>query len=205
MRSAIKSLSWKRQASSPASKSLGPGRRQVLNPSARPRLNTEPWRPYTHHVPPERSSSRILPALFGSHGDRHSDPPSAPPAWRPGPPAPPTRVGHAGGITGGGDGAGCTPPLPPTPLQAGGGGEGGNRERGSRGRRKSGLEEGWGLCREGGAGPSRRTGRGGFPEPVRGPGWSRCPAGRGGMVEEAGPGCCSRSRSVSGLSDWGWF
>lgn len=77
-------------------------------------------------------------------------------------PGRPCRGNHGGR---GGDGAGRTPPLPPTPLQAGGGGEGGNREGASRGRRKSGLGEAWGLCRAGGARPGSRAGRGGFPEP----------------------------------------
>lgn len=96
-------------------------------------------------------------------------PPLCPPRMAFGPPrAPhpgrPCRGNHGGR---GGDGAERTPPLPPTPLQAGGGGEGGNGEGASRGRRKSGLEEGWGLCREGGAGLGSRAGRGGFPEPFR--------------------------------------
>lgn len=79
-------------------------------------------------------------------------------------PGRPYRGNHGGR---GGDGAGRTHPLPPTPLQTWGGGEGGKREGASRGRRKSGLEEDWGLCREGGAGPSCRAGRGEFPEPCR--------------------------------------
>ena len=67
-------------------------------------------------------SNQGSPRILEWHGDRHSDPPFAPPAWRPGPPAPPTRAGHAGGITGGGDGAGCTPPslLPRSRLGEGG-------------------------------------------------------------------------------------
>lgn len=79
------------------------------------------------HGPPGRSSSRILPALFESHGDRHSDPLCDPPAWRPGPPAPPTRAGHAGGITGGGAGTAQGAHPPPSlrgPGLGGGGGRG---------------------------------------------------------------------------------
>lgn len=93
-------------------------------------------------------------------------------------PGRPCRGNHGGR---GGDGAGRAPPLPPTPLQAGGGGEGGNREGESRGRRKSGLEEGWGLCRTGSARPSGRAGRGVFPEP------SRCVA-QGPDVQRGGEG-----------------
>lgn len=115
-------------------------------------------------------------------------PPLCPPRMAPGAPRTPhpgrpCRGNHGGR---GGDGAGRTPPLPPTPLQAGGGREGGNGEGASRGRRKSVLEEGWGLCREGGAGPGSRAGRGGFPEPCRcgaqGPDVQRGGEGRWGRL-----------------------
>lgn len=121
--------------------------------------------------PPGEAAAAFCQHFSDHMGTGTATPLLPPPHGAQAPPHPPPGPAMQGESRGAGMAQGAHPPSLLPGSRLGEGGREGTGRGGSSGRRKSGLEESWGLCREGGAGPGRRAGRGGFPEPSRCGAW----------------------------------